>query len=483
VNERVVIVVVGLLVLSVVMVGVAAISQRSATRARHDLVHTTRYDALTGLPNRTLLGQAIGRRLEASGEARTGALVVIELSRFEAVNETYGREVGDGLLVAAADQLRGATTTGEELFRVSGPQFAVLTRQAGLDTVTDRADTLRDALGVPFRIGTDHLRVATAAGVAIIEGRTERPDELLREADIALAQASRPDAGATTVFDGSMSPRVTATDAERRLRDSLDNDEFWVFYLPVVALANQELVGVEALLRWADPERGLISPADFLPMLDDSGLIGPVGEWVFQQACRQSVLWQERYPERDLVTTVNVSPRQLGRADFMDRTLATLRDTGADPTRICLELTEGSLMRDIDSSWSMLRAAKDAGIKLALDDFGTGYSSLAYLRRFSLDVLKIDRGFVANLGADREDEAIVQQIIALAHALGITPVAEGVDSAEQARTLHGLGCELAQGFFFSPPQPVSAIDHLLVKGTVSPGGSAPAIDWTGGGGA
>ena len=472
-------VVVGLLALSIIMIAAAATFHRSASRAQAELDRTTRYDVLTGLPNRAELESDLAARL-ARDESRHGALTLVEFTRYAAINDTYGHEVGDGLLVAAAEQIGRALQPGERLFRPSGPQFAVL--NPGLDAADDatrRADELQASLAVPFRIGTDHLRVATTAGIALIDGRAEHPQQLLREAGVALQHAEGNGPRSSVVYGVSMQATVMAAAAEKRLSEALDNDEFELLYLPVVTLDTYELVGVEALLRWADPDRGLISPSEFLPLLDESGLIVPVGDWAIATACRQGVRWQQAFPDRELMTTVNVSPRQLANADFMDRVLRTVEETGIEPGRLCLEITEGVVMRDIESAWGMLRLAKDAGIKLALDDFGTGFSSLAYLRRFDLDVLKIDRAFVREVASSREDAAIVQQLVALAHALDLAPVAEGVDSAEQAQTLHGIGCDFAQGYYFSPPQPVTSIDHLLAKGTVSPDDGSSTINWTG----
>ena len=476
------ILVLGLLALSIVMIVVAAASHRASSRAHTDLDRTTRFDVLTGLPSRAELEQSIGSLLDRGAPDRTGALVLIELNRFASINDTYGHEVGDGLLVAAADQLGHALTDGERLFRPSGPQFAILnSKVVDSRAAEQRAHQLQDALHVPFRIGTDHLQVSTTAGIAMIDRRATGPAGLLQDATTALQHSHDPGAPNTVVFALSMQPTTGGSSTERRLREALEREEFWLLYLPVVALEDYELVGVEALLRWADPERGLVSPSQFLSMLDDSGLIIPVGDWVVEQACRQNVAWQRAFPDRELITTINISPKQLTSPEFIDRLRDTMQATGADPARICLEITQGMVLRDIESSWGKLRAAKDAGVKLALDDFGTGSSSLGHLRHFNLDVLKIDRAFVRDVATSREDAAIAQQLVALAHALDLAPVAEGVDSAEQAQTLHGLGCDFAQGYFFSPPQPVTAIDHLLKRRTVTPASEAKSIDWSGGG--
>ncbi len=478
-----VIVVVGLLVLSVLMVGIAVMAQRAAAKAHADLDRTTRFDLLTGLPDRRQLEKAVDDRLGDDPKRPAGptAVILIELSRFETVNDTYGREVGDGLLVAVADQLKAAVGRGEQLFRPGGPQFVVLsTELTDTRTAERRAAELTEVLGVPFRIGTDLVQVATRVGIAMVDSRHQHARDVLYDANVAVQQAQRDDSGRATVFDLSMRPSMSPSNTERRMREALERNEFWLLYLPVVTLDDNELVGVEALLRWADPERGLVTPDQFLPALEDSGLIVPVGEWVIEQACRQNKVWHDAFPNRELLTTVNVSPRQLARPDFMERVLAIVSDTGVTPSRLCLEMTEGSVMRDIDTAWGMLRDAKEADIKLALDDFGTGYSSLTYLRRFNLDVLKIDRSFVAGIAESREDAAITQQLVAMAHALDIAPVAEGVDSSAQAQTLHGMGCDYAQGYWFSPPQPVTAIDAFLASGVVRPASEAAGIDWSGG---
>ena len=472
-------VLVGLLVLSLVMIGIAVTGHRASRKAHADLDRLTRFDVLTGLPNREQLDTALDGLL-GGPDRPLGALILVQLARFEVVNDTHGHEVGDGLLVAVGDQLSASLTAGEQLFRFIGPEFVIIAPAcADTRSAERRAGEFQEVLHKPFRVGTDLIRIATNSGVVVFDPRHTTARDVLSEATIALQQAHLAGPETAVVFDLSMRPTLSPTGTARRLQVALENDEFWVLYLPVVTLGDQQIVGVEALLRWADPERGLVSPSEFLRLLEDSGLIAPVGDWVIEQACRQNRVWQEQFPERELITTINVSPKQLARSDFMDRLLATVAETGADPARICLEITEGTVMRDIEASWGVLRDAKDAGIKLALDDFGTGYSSLSYLRRFNLDILKIDRAFVSGIAESREDAAITQQLVALAHSLGIAPVAEGVDSAEQAQTLHGMGCDFAQGYYFSPPQPVSAIDAMLAKGTVTPAGQGSGINWSG----
>ena len=273
-----------------------------------------------------------------------------------------------------------------------------------------------------------------------------------------------------------MRARVNAHDAESRLRTALENNDFLIVYLPVVSISTSRIVGVEALLRWVDPSRGLVSPGEFFALLEKTDLLGPVGEFIFREACRHNREWQDRFPDHDLVSTINVSPVQLADPDFIPRLVGIIAETGADPSRLCLEITEGSMRQGLETIWYSLRTAKEAGLQLALDDFGTGYSSFDYIRKFTLDVLKIDRVFVERVADSKEDYAIVQQLVGLAHALDLVAIAEGVANADQADTLTSLNCDLAQGYFWSEPQPVDTITKLLERGTIRPGASQQ-IDW------
>jgi EAL domain-containing protein (putative c-di-GMP-specific phosphodiesterase class I) len=252
--------------------------------------------------------------------------------------------------------------------------------------------------------------------------------------------------------------------AERRLRQALDNGEFRLYYQPIVSLWTKRLVGVEALLRWNDPDRGMVRPEEFVSALEETGLIVPIGQWIIDEVCQQSRRWTEMHPDRPpLNIKFNVSARQLAQANFVDHVRQALESSGAAPDRICLEVTEGALMYDVASAWSTLRACKQLGVSLALDDFGTGYSSLSYLRQFDLDLLTIDKSFVDELSHSREDAVIVEHIIGMAKALGIVTVAEGVETEEQVALLRSMNCDLAQGYYFSHPQPPDVIAHLMER--------------------
>jgi EAL domain-containing protein (putative c-di-GMP-specific phosphodiesterase class I) len=288
---------------------------------------------------------------------------------------------------------------------------------------------------------------------------------VLLDATVALDQALDAGRGVTRTIDAAASGTRSPATTEYRLRSALDDGEFWLLYLPVVTLTDQRLVGVEALLRWADPERGLVHPDRFFYALNETGLIVPVGDWVLREAARQCRAWHDQHPDRPpLDITINVSPRQLMQADFVDRVEAALEESGADPGHLCLEVAEGALVHQPDQLWTTLRDAKQRGLRLGIDDFGTGHTSLQHLRQFNLDQLKIDRSFVAELPVSEADRSIVGHVIGLAHELGVVPVAEGIETVDQLEVLRQLGCDLGQGFHFSTPQPPEVIASLIVEG-------------------
>jgi diguanylate cyclase len=266
-----------------------------------------------------------------------------------------------------------------------------------------------------------------------------------------------------------MRARLGRSSPEARLREAIAQDEFSLMYLPVVEVGTNKIVGVEALLRWSDPSRGVVTPSEFLRTLDDSGLIVPLGRWILETACVQNKEWSARFPDLALVTTVNFSPRQLMQSDLGEMVRGVVEFTGVDPGRICLEITEGVPAATVEEAWSALRPVRELGIQLALDDFGMGYSSLEFLRQFQLDVLKIDRSLVAAAATSRTDAAIVEQMVNLAHALDIAPVAEGVSTKEEAGLLEGVRCDFAQGYWFSPPRTVQDMSTMLERGMVMPG--------------
>jgi EAL domain-containing protein (putative c-di-GMP-specific phosphodiesterase class I) len=299
-------------------------------------------------------------------------------------------------------------------------------------------------------------------------------DSVLGFADSAMYEAKNQGTGRFVVVDhGREQKPGRHARQDKELRDALAAEQFVLHYQPVVAVSDASMVGAEALIRWNHPDRGLVFPGEFIQDLEDSGLIVPVGTWVLEAVCRQAREWQDEFPDKQFRVKVNVSASQLAQTDFGDVITAALRKTGVRPDRICFEITESALMHDVAGAWAMLRQAKDRGITLALDDFGTGYSSLNHLRRFNLDYLKIDKSFVDGLGETKEDTAIIEHVIGLAHALGLKVVAEGIEQQAQYQELRRLECDFAQGFFFSRGQPAEVITRLL---RISTAPTRPAFD-------
>ena len=437
---------------------------RESIDVRHELARLSLHDALTGLPNRLYLQDWLFQELrEADKDNAKVAVLFIDLDRFKLVNDTYGHEVGDHLMVEVANRLRSTLRDGNRVLRYGGDEFVAICPDIPNAQAAERiADRLIASLEAPFTIGQDAIRISASIGVALTERRDRSPDEVLRDADVAMYHAKAEGVGRYVLFDRSMRNVLTPATAEARLAQALEKGEFVVYYQPVVDMANGNLVGVEALIRWNDPERGLVPPADFLPIMEETGLIVPVGAWVLEEVCRQAQKWRVAHPDRmPLKVTVNVSARQLAQVNFKDTVTNALRSSGVEHSQICLEITEGALMFDVTTAWSVLRFVKNLGVKLALDDFGTGYSSLSYVRRFRLDILKIDKSFVDGLGESPEDRAIVEHVIAMSRALGMVTVSEGVEHPEQLQELRALGGELAQGYLFSQPVPAANIDAML----------------------
>ncbi len=437
---------------------------RESLDIRHELARLSLHDPLTGLPNRLYLQDWLFQELrQADHDNGKVAVLFIDLDRFKLVNDTYGHEVGDYLMIEVANRLRSGLGQDNRVLRYGGDEFVAICPNMPNAQAAERvADRLIETLEAPFTISQDAIRISASIGVALTESHDRSPDEVLRDADVAMYHAKAEGVGRYVLFDRSMRNFLTPATAEARLASALENGEFVVYYQPVVDMTNCNLIGVEALIRWNDPDRGLVSPADFLPIMEETGLIVPVGGWVLEEVCRQAQKWRLAVPDRPpLKVTVNVSARQLAQVNFKDTVTNALRASGVEHSQICLEITEGALMFDVTTAWSVLRFVKNLGVKLALDDFGTGYSSLSYVRRFRLDILKIDKSFVDGLGESPEDRAIVEHVIAMSRALGMVTVAEGVEHPEQLQELRRLGGELAQGYLFSQPVPAANIDAML----------------------
>ena len=443
---------------------------RAYATSQERLAHQATHDTLTGLPNRTFVQHTVDTTLAARG-ADDGliAVLLLDIDRFKLVNDSQGHGFGDELLQAVSHRLEATTRPGDVVARVGGDEFVVVVH--GLRSVADALEVgerTRLAFGVPFAVRHDEIASSVSIGIAVSDPADPLRDaeSLLRDADTAMYQAKEAGRDAVTVFDASMRDRATQRLAlEHDLRLAIERGELHLHYQPVVKLPNGEIEGFEALLRWAHPTRGQIPPVAFIPVAEDTGLIVPIGAWVIREACRQLAQWRKTLPNgRQLTMAVNLSARQLRDPQLVDTVRNALRDEGLSPGALCLELTESLLMNNATAAAELLETLRSLDVKLSIDDFGTGYSSLSYLRRFRVDNVKIDRSFVDGIGDDdSSDETLVAAILAMAKALRVATVAEGVETQTQAERLTALGCQTAQGYFFSRPVPAEQIASVAVR--------------------
>ncbi len=451
---------------------------RDASRAQRELTRLSLHDPLTGLPNRRHLRAVVPGAARHARRLNTRvAMLFIDLDGFKAVNDTWGHEVGDRLMRSVADRLVEGAGPERFVARYAGDEFVVCDPAPAAPEQSERlARELVDLLEIPFEFGEDRIRISASVGIAFADTNSD-VDEVVRDADTAM-YAAKGTPRRVAVFEPTMRSRLTPANAERRLEKALADGEFRLFYQPLVALGSGRMVGVEALLRWAHPERGLLFPGDFLPALEDTGLIVPVGRWVLQEATRQARHWATVSPPggQALRVTLNVSPRQLAQSDFVDSLSGALTASGADPSQVFIELTESALVADVHTIWTAVQGARELGVGLALDDFGTGFSSLSHLRDFDLSLVKLDRSFVARMGTSQTDDTIIGHVIALARSLGVTTLAEGITDEHQVRRLVELGCQLGQGFYFADPQPAPVIDALIERQTEIHGVAPPTPD-------
>jgi EAL domain-containing protein (putative c-di-GMP-specific phosphodiesterase class I)/GGDEF domain-containing protein len=378
------------------------------------------------------------------------------------INESLGHGAGDAVLSEVGPRLTSALRPGDTIARFAGDTFAVVCEEIVDETHAQRlAERVGNAFARPFVLGEDQLFVTARVGVVLSSG-TESPEDLLRDADAALYRAKE-SGRRYELFDPRLRERAIARlRTESDLRRALARDELVLQYQPYWNLPERSLAGVEALVRWNHPERGMVSPGEFIPIAEESGLVVPLGTWVLREACRQLATWQRAHPAaRDLKLRVNLSARQVSQPGLVDLVALALHDHGVAADSLGLEITEGLLMQDSEAVAATLRGLKDLGVGLVLDDFGTGYSSLSYLQRFPIDQLKIDRSFVFALEEREESRAIVHAIVGMAHALGLGVVPEGVETEEQLATLIEMGCEFAQGFLLARPLDPAAVAALF----------------------
>jgi diguanylate cyclase (GGDEF)-like protein/PAS domain S-box-containing protein len=442
------------------------ITERKQSEQR--LLHDAFHDSLTGLPNRALFADHVKLTIARAkrGGLRRFAVLFCDLDRFKVINDSLGHVAGDQLLVEVARRLESCLRQGDTVARVGGDEFTIL-----LDDLADEAEAVAVAervqkeVSAPISLSGRDVFTTMSIGMATGATSYSDPEDILRDADTAMYRAKSLGKARHVVFDHSMhASAVNLLQIETDLRKALERGQFYLLYQPIVSLGSFKLCGFEALVRWHHPERGLISPLDFIPIAEETGQIIGIGEWALHEACRQMREWQEKFPQASpIFMSVNLSAKQFNHSMLIAQIDDALRRTGLNPRQLKLEITEGAVMENIDTATEMLRHLRDLGVQLAIDDFGTGYSSLSYLHRFPIDTLKIDRSFVTRMADNPENVEIVRTIVMLAQVLGMDVVAEGVETKEQLKLLRDLQCEYGQGYYFSRPSSPSDAEKIIVE--------------------
>jgi diguanylate cyclase (GGDEF)-like protein len=427
-------------------------------RAEKQVAHMARHDALTDLPNRVLLRERLAEALAGVARGERLAVLYLDLDQFKSVNDTLGHHIGDELLKTVAGRLRNSVREIDTVARVGGDEFAII--QCGFDQPVETAILARrilEAVRAPYSLHGHVAVVDTSIGIAIAPSDGAEPNELLKNADMALYRAKADGRGTYRFFEPAMDARMkTRRTLELALRTALVNGEFELHYQPLVRLHDHKVTGCEALLRWRNPERGMVSPVEFIPVAEEIGLIVPLGEWVLRKACADAATWPD-----DVKVAVNLSPIQVMNPNLVSTVVGALASSGLPANRLELEITESVLMQNTETTLAALHRLRELGVRISMDDFGTGYSSLSYLRSFPFDKIKIDRCFINGLGDGDDSIAIVMAIAGLAKNLGMMTTAEGVETKQQLQHVKALGCSEMQGFLFSPPRPMSELAALF----------------------
>jgi diguanylate cyclase (GGDEF)-like protein/PAS domain S-box-containing protein len=447
-----------------VMAIVADITERK--QAEEKIHYLAYHDTLTGLPNRVSFEERLTEALtrgESSGQPL--AVMFLSLDRFKKFNDTLGHIVGDQLLHNVADRLSASMREGDAIARFASDEFAfLLTRIKTADDAAEMAHNFQQILDAPFEVDGQELYVTASIGIGLYPHDAVDAQDLLKNAGAALYRAKQQGGSNFQFYTADMNERaLQRLSLENKLRWALERNEFKVYYQPQVSLDTGQIVGMEALVRWQHPEMGLVSPSEFIPLAEDTGLISSIGEWVLRTACAQTKTWHD-FGFPNLHVAVNLSPRQFQQPDMPQMIANHLKETGLSPDCLELEVTEGSVMKNTESAISTLRELKAMGIKISIDDFGSGYSSLTYLKNLPIDALKIDQSFVRDMSTDPNDAAIVMAIIQLAHSLKLKVTAEGVENEDQLRFLRLLRCDDMQGYLFCRPLPVEGFEQLLLEG-------------------
>jgi diguanylate cyclase (GGDEF)-like protein len=452
-------------------------SNEELVRRQEELAFLATHDPLTGLPNRTLILDRVEQMLvRARRNPAPVAVLFVDLDNFKHINDTLGHGSGDRLLQAVASRLQNAIRDTDALGRLGGDEFVVIAEGMSLSAGPELiAERLLEALKQPFKLdGSPEVTPLTVtASVGIAAGDRSSAEELLRDADIAMYRAKWDGKNRYVLFETGMQDDVQSRmELEMDLRTALGNDEFYLEYQPTFDLQDMRPTGVEALIRWKHPLRGTIQPNEFIPLLEETGMIVEIGRWVLLEACRQAALWREA--GQPIGMSVNASGRQLDTDDFVDTVQEALLSSGLDPEALTIEITETTLMRNVEDTAKRLACVKDLGVRIAIDDFGTGYSSLAHLQKFPVDALKIDRTFIARLTQDPEGETLIRTLVQLGKALSIETLAEGIEQQGELSLLQDESCDSGQGFLFARPLDAAAIEEFFQQRTIDGKALAPS---------
>jgi diguanylate cyclase (GGDEF)-like protein len=440
----------------------AARTERARVRTKR-LVAQVNTDVLTGLGSRLYLSDRIERIVMQQDTMLRSALLFIDLDGFKRINDTYGHSAGDELLIEVARRVESALRDGDLAARLGGDEFVVLLEDCSLDQAEGLATRLISSLNSPYGLSLGRAAITASIGIVEIVPPTTA-ERVLRDADRAMSEAKAAGRNRLVIYEGAMEERtIRRLELETQLRDALVDEQFEVYYQPVVHSGMHTIIGAEALLRWQHPQRGLLTPDDFLAVSEDIGLIATLGDWVLRQACRQAQGWQSIDPARAFSISVNLSAPEMFSADLIGRVERALAESGLPGKLLVLEITERIMMADREQATRQLGELRKLGVRIAIDDFGTGYSSLAYVRDLPVDILKIDRSFVTPLGVDHQALALVRAIVGIADALDLDVIVEGAETAAQIELLDELGCQVVQGFYFGQPVSAEELRNRLMR--------------------
>ncbi len=439
-------------------------------KMEQQLLHDALHDSLTGLPNRALFMDRLEQELKRTQTQKDYifGVLFLDLDRFKVVNDSMGHLVGDKLLIEIARRLEDCVCATDTVARLGGDEFTILLENmTNIEVATKVAETIYNALAAPFALEGYELFTSASIGIALSTQGYEKPEDILRDADLTMYSAKERGKARYEVFDRSMHTKaIERLHLENDLRRGVEREEFAVYYQPITSLSSGKISGFEALARWHHPSKGIISPGDFIPVAEETGLIVPLGNWLLEEACRQLRTWQLKYPEHPpMKISVNLSGKQLREPTLIEQIDRILTKTALAATSLKLEITESILMENIEVITQTLLALRDRKIQLSIDDFGTGYSSLSYLHRFPVDTLKIDRSFINEIKSGQENSAIVKTIVTLAHMLNMDVIAEGIETTSQLDQLKMLRCEHGQGFYFAKPLNKEEAEKLIAAST------------------